>query len=78
MPKQKMPALEPNTRMDNFKEVWYSDLFDRTILEVWEAKGSKTFEDRLREKTLKAMAHETEPLPPEIVREFDQMQKHWK
>ncbi len=64
--------------MQHFKNVWYSDLFDRTIFKTWEAAGSKTFEDRLREKTLKAMAHETEPLAPEIVREFDRMQQHWK
>ncbi|MDM8544729.1 trimethylamine methyltransferase family protein [Desulfococcaceae bacterium HSG7] len=64
--------------MDNFKNVWYSDLFDRTIFKTWEDAGSKTFEDRLREKTLKAMAHETELLSPKIVQAFDQMQKHWK
>ncbi len=70
--------LREKHTMDNFKNVWYSDLFDRSILTVWEKTGSKTFEDRLREKTLKAMNHKTEPLSPEIVRELDQMQKHWK
>ena len=70
--------LKERHTMENFKNVWYSDLFDRSILKTWEAAGSKTFEDRLREKTLKAMEHETAPLAPEIVREFDRMQKHWK
>jgi trimethylamine--corrinoid protein Co-methyltransferase len=70
--------LREKHTMQHFKNVWYSDLFDRTIFKTWEAAGSKTFEDRLREKTLKAMAHETEPLAPEIVREFDRMQQHWK
>lgn len=70
--------LREKHTMDNFKNVWYSDLFDRSILKTWEAKGSKTFEDRLREKTLKAMKHQTEPLPSEVVKAFDQMQKHWK
>lgn len=64
--------------MDNFRNVWYSDLFDRSIFAKWKAAGSKDFSDRLREKTLKAMEHQTEPLAPEIISELDKMQKHWK
>jgi trimethylamine--corrinoid protein Co-methyltransferase len=64
--------------MDNFRDVWYSDLFDRSIYAKWKAAGSKEFSDRLREKTLKAMEHRTEPLSPEIINELDKMQKHWK
>jgi len=64
--------------MDNFRNVWYSDLFDRSIYAKWKEAGAKEFSDRLREKTLKAMEHRTEPLSPEIIGELDKMQKHWK
>jgi len=37
--------------MENFKKIWYSDLFDRSILDIWIDSGSRTFADRLRDKT---------------------------
>ncbi|WP_457553546.1 trimethylamine methyltransferase family protein [Desulfobacula sp.] len=70
--------LSEKHTMDNFRNVWYSDLFDRSIYSLWEKAGSKNFNDRLREKTLKAMEHRTEPLSSEIIKELDKMQKHWK
>ncbi|MBW1867678.1 MAG: hypothetical protein JRI38_08105 [Deltaproteobacteria bacterium] len=48
------------------------------IVQKWEDAGSKTFEDRLREHTQKAMAHKPAPLPDEVIKEMDVMQKHWK
>jgi trimethylamine:corrinoid methyltransferase-like protein len=36
------------------------------------------FSDRLRDKTLAVMQHQTEPLAPERIDELDKMQKHWK
>jgi trimethylamine--corrinoid protein Co-methyltransferase len=68
---------EEHTRR-HFREVWYSDLFDRRIHDVWQAEGAKRFEERLREKTLKVMGHQPAALAPEIVKEIDQMAKHWK
>jgi trimethylamine--corrinoid protein Co-methyltransferase len=64
--------------LHNFKNVWYSDLFDRTINEEWLAQGAKRFAARLREKTERVMAHEPVPLPEEIVREMDHMRQHWE
>jgi trimethylamine---corrinoid protein Co-methyltransferase len=70
--------LQEQHTYDNFKKVRYSTLFERMMRQEWEAGGSKTFEDRLREYTEEAMAHKPAPLPPEVIKEFDAMQKNWK
>ena len=70
--------LQSKHTMTNFREVFYSDLFERMILDRWQADGAKTFEERLKEKTLKAMEHVPEPLNPEMVKELDRMQAAWK
>ena len=64
--------------MDHFRQIKYSELFDRSIYEKWEAAGSKKFEDRLQELTLKKMAHVPRSLPEEIIKELDKMQASWK
>ncbi|MBW1890658.1 MAG: trimethylamine methyltransferase family protein [Deltaproteobacteria bacterium] len=69
--------MEQHT-LDNFRNVRYSTLFERQIRQEWEDAGSQTFEDRLREHTEKAMAHTPAPLPDDVVKELDTMQKHWK
>ncbi|MCG6910674.1 MAG: trimethylamine methyltransferase family protein [Deltaproteobacteria bacterium] len=69
--------MEQHT-LDNFRQVRYSTLFERMIRQEWEAGGSKTFEDRLREHTEAAMAHKPAPLPEDVVKELDSMQKNWK
>jgi len=48
------------------------------MYDKWQEDGSKRFSDRLREKTLEAMQHQTDPLAPEMMDELDKMQKHWK
>ena len=70
--------LREKHTLANFKKVFYSDLFDRSIMENWEKAGRKTFEDRLREKTLKLMQVPPPPLPQEVIKEFDKMQASWK
>jgi len=70
--------LQETHTMENFRNIWYSDLFDREMYDTWQERGAKRFSDRLREKTLEAMQHQTEPLAPEMVDELDKMQKHWK
>ncbi len=70
--------LQDEHTLANFNKVRYSELFERTIRQEWEANGSKSFEDRLREMTVKAMAHEPAALPENVVKEIDAMQKHWK
>ena len=70
--------LQEEHTLENFRDIWYSDLFDRSIYNKWREGGSKRFNDRLREKTLKAMKHQTDLLAPEIIEELDKMQRHWK
>jgi len=70
--------LEEEHTYNHFKDVWYSDLFDRTILDEWRAEGERRFAERLREKTERVMAHEPEPLPPDVVSELDRMETHWE
>tara|TARA_B100001964_G_C14058141_1_gene520135 strand:- start:420 stop:749 length:330 start_codon:yes stop_codon:yes gene_type:complete len=64
--------------MRHFRKVWYPDLFDRTIYDDWQKQGAKRFEERLRKKTLKVMDHRPVPLPSEIIKELDKMEKHWE
>ncbi len=64
--------------MNHFKEIRYSELFDRTILTDWEAAGAKRFEQRLQELTLEMMKHRPEPLDDKIIKELDKMQASWK
>lgn len=63
--------------LENFKDVWYSDLFDRTIHEEWLAQGAKRFEERLREKTERVMQHQPHPLPEEVLQEMERMAQRW-
>jgi len=69
--------MEKHT-LDHFKEVRYSDLFDRKVLNKWEKEGTKKMEQRLQELTLKFMEHRPAPLSDEIIAELDKMQASWK
>ena len=69
--------LEDEHTYNHFKDVWYSDLFDRTILDEWRAQGHRQFTERLRDKTEQFMAHESESLPEAVIDELDQMETHW-
>jgi len=70
--------LEQEHTYEHFKDVWYSDLFDRDIVQSWKAQGEKRFEERLREKTKQVMAHEPVPLPDDVLAELDAMAEHWE
>ncbi|HEA69059.1 MAG TPA: hypothetical protein ENI07_19930 [Desulfobacterales bacterium] len=54
-----------------------ADIADRANYDAWLKQGAKHFTERLREKTLKTMDLNTEPLPTEIIIEMDRMAKHW-
>ncbi len=70
--------LREKHTLKHFKDYHMADdLWDRTMQETWEANGSKKFEDRLREKTVKLMAIPPEPVDPKVVAEFDKMQASW-
>jgi trimethylamine--corrinoid protein Co-methyltransferase len=62
----------------HFRDVWYSDLFDRSINDVWLEQGAKTFADRLQEKTLRLMEHQPKSLPKDVLAELETMQQHWE
>ncbi|MGD2026899.1 MAG: trimethylamine methyltransferase family protein [Anaerolineales bacterium] len=62
----------------HFKNVWYSDLFDRSIYDTWLQEGAKTFDQRLQEKTTRLMDHQPEPLPKEVRRELEKMESRWE
>jgi trimethylamine--corrinoid protein Co-methyltransferase len=70
--------LNEDHTLRHFKETWYSDLFDRSIYQTWLDRGAKTFDDRLRAKTLKKMLHQPKPLPEDVCRELDRMAAHWQ
>ncbi|MCX6028071.1 MAG: trimethylamine methyltransferase family protein [Chloroflexi bacterium] len=70
--------LADDHTVKHFKDVWYSKgLFDRTIYQLWQAQGSKRFEERLAAKTAKIMQHQPTPLPDEILKELAAMAQHW-
>ncbi|MGD2126256.1 MAG: trimethylamine methyltransferase family protein [Desulfobacteraceae bacterium] len=70
--------IEEDHTLKHFREVWYSDLFDRSIHDVWLEQGGRRFEERLRERTLEVMGHEPPELPSAVVKELDQMAQNWK
>ena len=70
--------LEEEHTLNNFRDVWYPQLFERMDYDRWLEKGAKHFEERLREVTEKALAYTPAPLPSEVLRELDRLAKHWK
>jgi len=70
--------LREKHTLKHFKDYhMVDDLWDRTMIETWEAQGSKQFEQRLSDKTVKLMNIAPEPVDPKIVAEFDKMQASW-
>jgi trimethylamine---corrinoid protein Co-methyltransferase len=70
--------LQEAHTLKHFRNIKYSDLFERMVYGRWEKTGAKRFEERLQEITLKKMAHRPEPLPDKMVKELDRMQSGWK
>ncbi len=70
--------LDKDHTFKHFRNIRYSELFDRSIYADWEEEGGRRFEERLRDQTEKAMAHKPAPLPPEVAEELDRMQACWK
>ena len=60
--------LSEDHTLRHYKEMWYSDLFDRSIYQTWLDRGGKRFDERLRNKTTKLMKHQPVPLPEEVAR----------
>ena len=72
--------LQEDHTLKHFRSVWYSKLFDRSIYarSAEEEGGARGFEERLRQQTLKVMDHQPAPLPAEVVRELEEMARHWQ
>jgi trimethylamine---corrinoid protein Co-methyltransferase len=70
--------LQEQHTMNHFKEIKYSNLFERMVYDNWKKQGSKKLEQRLQELTLKKMEHRPEALTPEIIKELDSMQAAWR
>jgi trimethylamine--corrinoid protein Co-methyltransferase len=64
--------------LKHFRDVWYSDLFDRKIYDAWVKDGGKRFSQRLREKTAALMEHQPAPLPEDVQQELARMAEHWE
>ncbi len=70
--------LQEKHTMDHFRDIKYSEIFERQVFGIWESSGSEKLEQRLQEETLEKMKHRPDPLPVEVVKELDQMQASWK
>ena len=70
--------LNEEHTLKHFKNVWYSDLFDRSIYDTWLQEGAKTFAQRLQEKTTRLMEHQPKPLSKEVREEMEKMERHWE
>jgi trimethylamine--corrinoid protein Co-methyltransferase len=69
--------LQEEHTMRHFRDIWYSELFDRANYDEWFKKGARRFKERLSEQTRKLMDLNSQPLPTEIVKELDCMEKQW-
>jgi trimethylamine--corrinoid protein Co-methyltransferase len=69
--------LQEDHTYRHFKDVWYSNLFDRSIFDQWMERGAKSFADRLQELTLSLMEQEPDPLSEEVLAELERMEQTW-
>lgn len=63
--------------MDNFKkELWVAKLLDRQSTSTWEAQGSKTMQDRVKDEiAMIVKTHKPKPLSDKVLAELDRLQK---
>ena len=62
--------LSANHTLRHFRSDWYPSLFERRRYDYWQADGSQTLGDRLRDKTIAIMeSQQPEPLPDSVRRE---------
>jgi len=70
--------LEEDHTIRNFREVWYSKLFDRTTYDAWQKQGAQKMADRVRRKTRDLMDTDPDLPPAEVIREMDRLAAYWK
>ena len=68
--------LSHDHTMSHWRELWLPQVFDRQRLEPWQDEGSKTINNRLREKTIALMdEHEVPALPAAVEQEIEAILK---
>jgi trimethylamine--corrinoid protein Co-methyltransferase len=70
--------LREDHTFEHFRDVWYSQLFDRTINDQWLEQGAVQFAGRLREQVRMVMEYKPSPLPEDVMGELNTMAKYWK
>ena len=70
--------MEQKHTLDHYREVWYSNLFDRSLYDTWLERGGRRFQERLTEQTQATMEHEPEMLSEAFCKEMDRMAATWK
>lgn len=70
--------LDDAHTLSHFEKIKYSEIFERMVYDQWKTAGAKTFEQRLREATLKKMARRPEPLSDDTLKTLDEMQESWE
>jgi trimethylamine--corrinoid protein Co-methyltransferase len=70
--------MEEEHTLKYFREVWYSNLFDRSNYDSWLEQGGRRFQERLREQTLLKLEHRAPPLSEEATKELDRLAQHWR
>ena len=66
--------LETRHTLKHYREEWYSELFDHDRYEDWVEGGSKTLQQRVREKLDRILAnHRPEPLEKRIQQQIDEV-----
>jgi trimethylamine--corrinoid protein Co-methyltransferase len=70
--------LHEDHTMAHFKDIWYSDIFDRKVFDVWLEEGGAKFDQRLQEKTKALMKHQPDPLQDKVLKEIEKMEQGWK
>jgi trimethylamine---corrinoid protein Co-methyltransferase len=62
----------------NFRRFWHSNIFLRNRLTGSEEDASESVAQRINQKTREIIEkHEVEPLPAEVIRELDELEKKW-
>ena len=62
----------------HFKEMWYPQVFERITYEMWLKGDQLSVAERINKKTKEILqTHEAEPLPDDILKELDSLEKKW-
>ena len=64
--------------MQHFREVWYSQLFDRNSYNHWLEDGARDLGARVRERTLALMGHQPAPLEADTLEALEEMPRRWE